>query len=49
MTDWVVNDRLRVVWNVFVERQIVHIDMHADPDASAAGVRHVRSAERASP
>jgi RNA polymerase sigma factor (sigma-70 family) len=34
---WLVNDRPRVVWNVFVDgRQIVHIDMHADPDAIAA-------------
>jgi RNA polymerase sigma-70 factor (ECF subfamily) len=34
---WVVNDRPRVVWNVFVDdRKIVHIDMHADPDAIAA-------------
>jgi RNA polymerase sigma factor (sigma-70 family) len=34
---WMVNDRPRVVWNVFVDsRKIVHIDMHADPDTIAA-------------
>jgi RNA polymerase sigma factor (sigma-70 family) len=34
---WIVNDRPRVVWDVFVDdRKIVHIDMHADPDAITA-------------
>jgi RNA polymerase sigma-70 factor, ECF subfamily len=34
---WVVHDRPRVVWNVFVDgHQIVHIDMHADADTMAA-------------
>lgn len=34
---WMVNDRPRVVWDVFVhDRKIVHIDMHADPDTIAA-------------
>ena len=34
---WTVNDRPRVVWDVFVDdRKIVHIDMHADPDTIAA-------------
>jgi RNA polymerase sigma factor (sigma-70 family) len=34
---WVVNDRPRVVWDVFVDdRKIVHIDMHADPATIAA-------------
>ena len=34
---WMVNDRPRVVWDVFVDdRKIVHIDMHANPDTIAA-------------
>jgi RNA polymerase sigma-70 factor (ECF subfamily) len=34
---WMVNDRPRVIWDVFVDdRKIVHIDMHADPDTIAA-------------
>jgi RNA polymerase sigma-70 factor (ECF subfamily) len=34
---WMANDRPRVVWDVVVDdRKIVHIDMHADPDAIAA-------------
>lgn len=34
---WIVDDRPRVVWNVFVDgHQIVHIDMHADRETIGA-------------
>lgn len=34
---WMANGRARVAWNVYIDGStIVHIDMHADPDAIAA-------------